>query len=410
MFILCMLVGCSHTVNNSLAGLEFSEPISCNAIEGNSLIQYSNGCLYFYNIFPNMPGGQPEGRTLMRVRVETGTLESVCSTPDCPHNIPECPYYGMIPVMFVDGDRLVSTTLTDSPVGLKKTIISVNLETGRKTTLDDSAQNPASVGSEILFIKDAAYLMTGTTDPDTGESTVTAFRWDIDTNLAESLRVFRNPDYSDSYNLPYRICFMLNGRVYYIWNHALYSASLDFSNEKLIRDGFNALDLLTDGEHIYYGIQSEGHRENIETLYMADADLQNETNLGITAERGKIHLTNDWIYWTEYDEITLGKCRVTGYDSDELVLEGSEIWRCRHDGTEKELVFRFDGDLAGTRFLYDIIVGDELYGIYTTWTDTDGDGIFRDGDQTESIGYDEYFIMKIHIPSGDVSIIDGILK
>ena len=62
--ILFLLLSCNGINNDHLKAdsrCDFDNPLECNIYNGSNLLHYNNGFLYFYNIFPNIPGGQPEG-------------------------------------------------------------------------------------------------------------------------------------------------------------------------------------------------------------------------------------------------------------------------------------------------------------------------------------------------------------
>ena len=406
--ILFLLLSCNGINNDHLKAdsrCDFDNPLECNIYNGSNLLHYNNGFLYFYNIFPNIPGGQPEGRTLMRLDIKTNLVYPVCSKPQCTHNDLSCVYYGIYPCLYLNNDHVIFTrmvlSLENGEMGVSNEV--VNLINGEKLIRDSITASSGSIIMKMLFWKDFVYYLS---DSSKSEEGISAFRWNLSKNTVEEMKSFSEPISSEDSEYDF-LAFMLDNQIYYVWDHTLYSADPDFSNEKIIRKDFDVLEALTDGEHIYYGVQSD-KREGIETFYMTDPDFRSITPLGITAETGRVHVTENWIYYVKYDEISIGKNRVPGYEGDEIILEGSEIWRCRHDGEGHELVFRFDGELANTRPLHEIIVGDDIYTLYSYWNDDDQDDVLRDGDQFVSFVGDNFIIMKIHIPTGEVSYLDGI--
>jgi hypothetical protein len=59
--------------------------------------------------------------------------------------------------------------------------------------------------------------------------------------------------------------------------------------------------------------------------------------------------------------------------------------------------------MANYRFIgMPCIVGNYIYGVYQRWTDSGGDGIFRDGDLYESTTNEDFNIMRINIQTGEI--------
>jgi len=93
-------------------------------------------------------------------------------------------------------------------------------------------------------------------------------------------------------------------------------------------------------------------------------------DLGITTDTNGWYLTRDYLYYKNYGvKEFLNTREEENYISRKLYSDA--LYRCRHDGTEKEMVFDLyqeDGEQS-TYFdlIYPVVVGDTLYSLYSVW-------------------------------------------
>lgn len=200
--------------------------------------------------------------------------------------------------------------------------------------------------------------------------------------------------------------FTINSKVYFTDGKTIFSTDVNLENRIDHITGSFLLDVFTDGEYIYYGVPIEDG-SHIESIHRVDFDGKNDIELGIIASNGNVKITSKYIYYEKYDEISIGKNKVSGYSGDEIVLYNSEIWRCNHDGTDQKLIYKFKGDMANYRIRNECYIGNYIYGVYNYWVDSNNDGTFEDGDHHSSADNDEYKIMRIDVNTGEIFIING---
>lgn len=407
--------------DDSLSHQEFSYtdsddlPLEYNVINGVNVMQYSDGYIFFHNNYGRDIYNFPKNRTMMKYNVKTGNLTSVCQDPLCFHNTIDCPFYAMYRTMYVFDSKIAYTQLysiTDS---------SDNFNMAGKSMLYDVKNNSSIVRNtfetnsyseymSMLPVDNCILFYENIYNEDLDEWVDGIYRWNTDDNTI-TLMCGENNTYNQGAKYPNvlacQMIFAIDSRVYFTDGKTIFSTDLNFENRTDHVNGQFVLDVFTDGEYIYYGIPvSDG--SYIQTLHRVDFDGKNDKNLNITATKENISITKNYIYYMKHDEIDIGACRVSGYAGNRVILENSEIWRCDHNGENHELVFKFDGEYANYRILYEAYVGNYIYGLFSWWEDADGDGVFEDGDNHFSADNDEYKIMRIDVTSGEIYIIDGI--
>lgn len=199
-----------------------------------------------------------------------------------------------------------------------------------------------------------------------------------------------------------KFLFAFDGRIYMTDMVTIYSTDYDMKNKKIHATGNFALDVKTDGKYIYYGVKPETESKYmLQNVRRMNFDGSGDIDLGIVAE--KFNLTENYIYYITPDEISIGKSKISNYGGSEIVLFGSEIRRCAHDGTNNELVYKFEGDMEYYRFVgAPLVVGNYIYGVYSYWIDSDSDGMFQEGDNYSSNNSGDFNIMRINITTGEI--------
>ena len=413
LFIVLSFVSCGFSKVEVHKAKPLDEPIMLNAVDNGALLQYSDGKIYYIDHFPCSIRIHPENRSVRYILANNGTVEFVCNKPLCRHNSTDCPLFA-IHTMCVFQDKMIYTSI-HAEMGSTQMHVSRNyldLDTNKSVITDTIDDDQYAEYTQILFHDKFAFYFTDDIDEKSNEWNLNLNRLDMNTGKTIVLYQFPVDSSTMSNDVPCKLLFGLGDHIYYSENGKICSA--DLSCKKIVKhiDLMGHLDVLTDGYAVFVGMpyHEEDFRENynIEVLYKTDFNFQEFTELGIIAEKGRVKITDNFIYYVKYDEISIGKSRVSGYNSDEVILTGSEIWRCDHNGEHHEMVFKFEGPLANTRPLHEIVVGDNIYTLYTSWIDHDGDGIFTDGDHYMSYGEDVYDILKIYIPTGEITHINGL--
>ena len=390
-------------------------PLECNAINGVNVLQYSDGYIFFNNNYNRDIYNFPENRTMMKYNVSTNNLTSVCQDPLCFHNTIDCPFYAMYRTMYVFDGKIAYTQLysaTDSSSGFsmngKAMLYNIknNSNMIRKTFETDSY----SEYMNILPVDNYVLYYENMYNEDLDEWVDGIYKWNTDDNSIELMcgesNVY-NKDTQYPSVLACKFLFAVDSRVYFTDGATIFSTDINYENRKDHIKGQFVLDVFTDGKYIYYGLPvNDG--SYIQSLHRVDFDGKNDIDLNVVATKENISITDNYIYYKKYDEIDIGACRVSGYSGNRVILENSEIWRCDHNGQNHEMVYKFEGDMANYRILYETYVGNYIYGLYNWWDDANGDGIYEDGDDHFSATKDEYKIMRIDITTGDIYIIDGI--
>jgi hypothetical protein len=229
----------------------------------------------------------------------------------------------------------------------------------------------------------------------------------MDLNTSKTIRlsednVFDEELARDSAGFTTRFLFAFDGRIYMTDMQTIYSTDYDMKDKKIHANGNFAFGAKTDGKYIYYGVKPETESKYmLQSVRRMNFDGSGDIEMGIVAEN--FNITENYIYYITPDEISIGKSEISNYGGNEVILFGSEIRRCTHDGTNNERVYKFEGDMANYRFIgTPLIVGNYIYGTYSYWIDSDSDGIFKDGDSYSSNNNEDFNIMRIDIATGEI--------
>ncbi len=387
-----------------------------NLMLGWNILGFSDGYIYFVNGSSN-PFNLQENQTLWKYNIKTNNLTSVCSDPICKHNTPSCPLYAITDQYYIYNNKVLATYIyytfiDDGSTGNTPDIEGwggfkmYDMSNGKSLLLNEF--NPKEGYTEDLrkLIFDDYCIYYDYVYNEKIDAWVFAIcRWDMTTNKIVTLTGMDNTyDFNSQENsaLATTFLFAIDSRIYFSDGKTIYSTDVNYENRIDHVTGKFDANVYTDGKYIYYGIYIPNSKNTVQSIRRMDFDGKNDIDLGINAESYNWQITSKYIYYKKYDEITIGKNMVSGYAGENIILTNSEIWRCNHDGTNHELVYKFEGDMANTRMVNEIYVGNYIYGIYEKWTDSDNDGVFKDGDRYYSDTYEDFTIMRINIETGEV--------
>ncbi|MBQ4353891.1 MAG: hypothetical protein IJC71_03245 [Clostridia bacterium] len=397
-----LLVSCNGTPQTDKDGsIPYNGdcPVPYNTIGSGDRLQSMGGYIYFERaldkqkegrIMVTSPGG---ARTLMRYNCETGNITAVCPDPLCSHLNEDCPLLGvMLGNWNVRPDGKIQywrwLQISDdksTPMNEYERIMQKCLYTpadGKMTVLE-SYDNGGLIGPE-LYTENGYFWEGQFYDEETDSYSYAVmyrdYREDEPVSVTEKSEAFTG------------IGFTLGGRLYLSDAESLYSVAVDGGDRKEHIFSPVAGRMKTNGTHVYYVNDGELCRRALEN--------GEEERLGIPvlSETYGYLITKNYIYYEIGEKVTLGKADIPGYAAQEVTLLGGELRRCRHDGSEDELVFLFDGDLASCRLHNWTVCGDAVYGYIGGWKDSDGDGVFVAGDQ-----FRESAVTRISVPTGELT-------
>ncbi len=397
--ISALLTSCGNTDVGSPLQVESSDGVlTYNAESPSAQYRYSDGYLYFSSsphAIRTVGDGIPTD--FFKMNLQTGNITSVCPDPLCRHDSLDCPIYGIGSVVFLspagelyflsqyfydDGD--------DSRFSMR--FVKYNAEKNKSAVLEDF-QGSSTVFYEEIYTETYRFYHGMFYNASREEYIPTIMRMNLSDGKAEPLTELVSTD---------ELLFAVNNRLYLSDAKTLYSVDFDGKNRINHFDSYVGDECYTNGEYAYYKSNSE--------ICRCPLSGGDEERLGITPYSGtRYMLTENYIYYISGDAVTLGKAQIPGYASDTVTLEGGEFWRCRHDGSENELVYAFSGDTESYRPRHWIVVGNYIYASYYWWTDADGDGIFEEGDDHESYptnGSTLHRILRIDVTTGEEYFIE----
>jgi len=390
-------------------------------VNSGSMPLIMEGYLYFTDWKGvGVPGEGKSANVLYRLNPATGNITEVCPDPLCYHTDADCPLFAI--------DDSYGVVAVNNKIYYRRRHIT-GIEGSNVLWYDmdvvyDIAKNKTT---EIFDHSDVqgAYVMLLNTDKyrfftksvvsftETGEEIFTPclFRTDLETLETKNLGEIAAP----------AECYIaaVGDRLYFTDAKVLYSTDFDFKDKTVITEDFipasalldgvggkwfNLYTLSCDGEYIYYGL-SDGEGEGY-ILHRISLDGKIRENLGI--EMASYQMTEKYIYYTINDSISIGKSRIRGYAGDEIILTGSEIRRCAHDGSGDEHVFTFEGEYAATRTHSYVLNDGYLYCNIYSYVDHDGDGVYEDGDYVANgdSRSEGYRLLRIHADSGEPYLIE----
>ncbi len=254
-----------------------------------------------------------------------------------------------------------------------------DIRTGKISAVSEESGNAAhddpypekwSVG-ELSFFYESVY------DEENGEYLKVLVKRDIKSGNAEK--------YNDETVTLSRPVFVLDERIYFTDGKEIFSLDTDLSDKQTVTEGVFAYDVMCDGEYIYYGVQTE---VNLQEIYRMGLDGKDAVPLGIVCRPGALFISEKYLYYKSYETVLF---------AGEISLEGEKIYRAAHDGSGKETVYTFEGDMANYRTRSECYVGNYIYALYER-IDEDGHYLSFDGGR--------YEIIRIDMTTGETMIIN----
>ena len=380
-------------------------PFNC-LVECN--VQAYDGMIYFVTAQKNSP------RTVYRLDPQTGVISYVCSDPLCSHGR-GCPLYGITAGFFVynnklfynryfidpskktndaDGNpRVNDFCVYDMSDGKMKVLqnydynmlISTDRQifTGNYRYYEDYVQLDESYEGYEEFCNEhntVPFMMLPTRmDIETGERTVISTKDSI-------------------MNATEKLCFVLDERIYFTDGKRLYSRDMNNENEIVHCEGNLGYNVSTNGKSVYFEKTQPTEDDDVirSVYYIADMNNYTEPVKIIDNTRGW-RLTEKYIYYTD------GEDRYYGEGANQKYSLGTQLRRCSHDGTNDELVIKYEGEYYTWQPYQKAIYGNYMYGLYFYSTDDDGDGIYQDYSSDPNLA-------RIDLNTGEVYVIENKLK
>ena len=382
--------------------------LTYNAESVASQFKYHDGCLYFGggSSYAIPTEGDGVSTDYLKMNLKTGNVVSVCSDPLCRHDFTDCPIYGIGIVNFLSpaGDLyFLSQYFYNDKENSRLSAQFVKFDFGKnKATVLEVFENGATGFGKEIYTDDYRFYHGMFYDANQDEYVPAIMRMNLSDGKTEPFAGIDSEHIEGNYDYTDDLLFTIDDRLYLTDSRTLYSVDFDGNNRIDHIDGYVGSECYTDGEYVYYQSSGEICRRSL--------DGGNEEKLGIVPYSGTGYfLTETYIYYMSGESITLGEARIPGYASDTVTLEGGEFWRCRHDGSENELVYKFAGETETYRPRHWIVVGNYIYAHYYWWTDADGDGIFEEGDNRESYpvnGSPLHRILRIDVTTGEEYFIE----
>jgi hypothetical protein len=377
-----------------------------NAYNSTNIFQYEDGYIYFNK---SGPFGSTSS-TLMRYNVSTGNITSICPDPLCKHDSPDCPLYGLIGAFIISKNIIYFNCRYNylvrksdgAPDYYKKFcgFVSYDIENNKRTVLEEYEDTIISGRPFDIFIYNYHYYYRNIYDEKSNNYKITICRRNLITNEVIMLDDISLQDVTTI------MLFTLNNRIYFSDGCSIFSTNYDGNDYQTLLNG--KFDIAyTDGQYIYYRSKLNdtsqfSQSKDVYTVHRVDFNGKNDIDLNLCTKNFAV--TGKYIYYIAYDEEIIGKNGIKGRSGENIVLSGSEIRRCNHDGSDNICVFRFDGDMVNYRLsVFPLtVIGNYIYSSYEKWTDINGDGIFVEGELYNSTDRKTYNIMRIDVNSGDV--------
>lgn len=392
-------------------------PVMHNAINGLSTIKYYNDCLYF---FPGTANPFTKSITLMRYDCKTGNLTSVCSDPLCTHDSPDCPFFGFTTIFYLYNNtvyyrRAYSYANYDANNVYKDTLewsgfVSYNMDSSQMKVYNQFDSLDYFEYGKQIYVENYCFYYDYIYSDESDKEIFAICRMDLNTGESVILGGKNNQfSESDPNMLSQMFLFTLDSRIYFTDGKTIYSTDYDMNDKTEHAKGLFLDDVCTDGEYIYYSAAQKNNNDMFISIHRMNFDGSSDIDIGITANKWfGYFITENYIYYTVPDEKIIGKNKVSGYSGTDIILNNSEIRRCRHDGSNDESVYKFDNDMANYRLTDICAAGNYIYGLYSYWTDSDNDGTFEDGDQYQSSDDNHYNIMRINIETAVIHYIKAV--
>ena len=255
--------------------------------------------------------------------------------------------------------------------------------------------------NKMLYYNNKCYYYDYIYDTTTNKYHWILKRLDLETNKITIIGDEKFYDDGETNPFAEEFLFIINDRIYFKNINAIYSTTMDLTDKRVVAEGiFASNNIYTDGKYIFYGIpEDNGITENI---YRINIDGSNKVDLGINTTNDWF-LTTDYIYYYHPNYFELE----TANKSGSVSFFNDAMQRCDYDGKLKEDVFVADHANKTKPELYlqlssDIVVGNYVYSLYYSVSDTNKNGLVDDGEyyQSSSDFYD-FNIMRININTGE---------
>lgn len=424
-FMLTLLSSCDktpyylvETEEKTTQVFEYTEsddnPVELNAAVGFDSIKYYDGYIYF--LFKNKNAKySANSYILMRYNPATNNFTYVCADPLCVHESPDCPLFGMNFSFYIYNNKvyfrrayMYMRRKSDGTPDYLETYVgfcSYDM-TSQKPTAYNEIKNAELSDIDYteygrsIYTENYRFYYEYVYDENIKKHVFSICRMDLDTG--EVIILDSSSNFVDEDNwaaeLNTAFLFSLNGRIYFTDSKSIFSTDYSMGDRKQIAQGKFPDRVLTDGNRIIWGIKKKDGMS--ERLYSMNLDGTDMRDLGIEVKEWE--LTSNYIYYLTNDQINIGKLKSPSVATDELILTGSKLCRCLTDGSGNEVIWTFEGDLAGRRFLEWEVIGNYVYASFIEWKDSDGDGIFIDSDCYQSFDTQNNVFMRVNISTGDV--------
>lgn len=351
---------------------------------------------------------------LYRINERTGNATSVCADPLCLHDSPECLLYGIKDIFYIsaEGDICFAQMYFkryDDNGTLKypsqNRFVKLDTQSSRVTVLDDYSGAGGSFHCPEIYYGNQRIYYGQEYDAENNELTCGVRKTDLDTGKSE---FWGGEETKDGY-ITLRdvdLLFRIGERIYFNDGECVFSLDENGGCREVldnIKIPLNSGATATDGEFLYHSSfigDGEIVRYSLET-----GEKEILVDKRYTGQR--FIMTKDYIYYSDGEDVVLGKAQIRGYASDTVTLSGGELWRCRHDGSGKELVYTYSGKTENIRPFSQTIIGNYLWADYSWWEDPDGDGVYTDGAQKHSTHNDgNASLLRIDLTSGEALTVD----
>lgn len=320
------------------------------------------------------------GMPIYRIDTETNTPVCLCMDPLCSHDSEECPFYGLSSYACLpDNNFALICNYIRKGEGYCHYLRIYNPASQRITMTGRFAEDGGfSLGPEIVADGVRIY-QDSYHDEESDSNLFPLYRMDMKTGNTTPLIVDENGRPEDFSG---QLLCLYKDRCFHTDFETIYSMNKDGTDSKPLctlseSSTFYPLNFGGDSVYLLNGERNAAIRISLEDGTETVIPLQTE-------HTDSFQVTEDYYYYFAGEETVLGKAEVSGYADKEVVLPGGEFWRCDRNGENHEMLFCFEGDYAGIRPLEWRVVGGRFYCSYSMWIDSDGDGVYRDGDNMYS--------------------------
>jgi len=403
----------SDTMTDAVETTESTEP-EVPAIDRNitkyvqkkTCFSYWNGGLYFYGT----------SSPVTRYNIETGNVTSACYDPLCSHKSMECP-------IFVDRDRGMGFILVDGKMVYRRLVYEVNrkehkidisnqrcyydMSTTEYRILKDepAAMNSGMLADEIYYDQKWYYYETSY-DEETGKTFGGVFC--INT---ENGKITDYSEKTKELNIQ-KILFCVDDRLYFTDAGSVFSTDMNLEDLQVHVSAPFVGKFRTDGEAVFYAETEYPYGTDsmpVHRLRRYDITDWFCTDLDIVTDYSLWFLTDQYIYYAPFEAVD--------GDIGDFYLNFKSIWRCKHDGSEKEKVFDLlyfhEGEtkpycaISIDNLSVPVVVGDSMYAMFNKWEDMDADGKREEGEIVGSYtDDDQVLLLHVNLTDGSYEIIE----